>query len=139
MEAHEEKTYGRMPNNCTLKEYRKHYAPEGLRRNVQNLAMVGYLLGAVNLGAGVWNMAPVGIAIAAAQLALTLGMHLNKSRLCAIGIMVIACGDLLLSFLTGGSLTTWGWVALGVCAISAFNGMDKAFRKDMERRNRIYE
>ena len=30
-----------MPNNCTLKEYRKKYAPEHLRKNVTTLALVG--------------------------------------------------------------------------------------------------
>lgn len=129
---------GGMPNSCTLKEYRKKYAPEHLRKNVQNLALVGYLLGVVNLAMGIWNGNVFQIAVAVVLLVLDLGLHLNKSKVCAVGILVCACLDLLLSAYTGGSATNWGWIALGFCAIGPINEMDKAFKKEIQRRNREY-
>ena len=140
MEPYEERAYGSsaMPNSCTLQEYRKTYAPEHLRKNIQNLAMVGYLLGAVNLGISIWNGNVIQIVVAVVLLVLDLGLHLKKSKFCAIAILVCACLDLLFAGVTGGSMTTYGWIALGFCAIGPINNMDKAFRKEIQRRNREY-
>lgn len=127
-----------MPNSCTLKEYRRKYAPEHLRKNVTNLALVGYLLATVNLGMGIWNGNGFQIAVAAVLLVLDFGLHRDKSKFCAIGILVCACADLLLASVTGGSMTNWGWIALGFCAINPISEMDKAFKKEIQRRNREF-
>lgn len=136
MESNVERAPGTMPNSCTLKEYRKQYAPEHLRKNVVNLALVGYVLSVANLAMGIWNSNVIQIGVAAVLLVLDLGLHLNKSKFCAVAILVTACLDLLLSAYTGGSLTNWGWIALGFCAIGPINEMDKAFKKEIQRRNR---
>ena len=127
-----------MPNNCTLKEYRKKYAPEHLRKNVTTLALVGYLLGAVNLGMGIWNGSTVQTVVAVVLLGLNVGLHLNKSKFCAIAILVCACLQLLLASYIGSSPTNWGWIALGVCCVNPIKEMDKAFEKEIRRRNREY-
>jgi hypothetical protein len=137
MEAYEEKSAG-MPNNCTLAEYRKKYAPEHLRKNVQTLAMVGYLLSAANLGMAIWNGNWIQMALAVVLLAMNVGLHLNKSKACAIGILVLACAQLLLAGYLGSSPANWGWIALGVCCVNPIKEMDRAFAKEIRRRNREY-
>ena len=127
-----------MPNNCTRKEYRKKYAPEHLRKNVQALAVMGYVLSAANLAVGIWNGNWILAAVAVVLLAMNVGLHLNKSKVCAIGILVCACAQLLLASYIGSSPTSWGWIALGVCCVNPIKEMDKAFEKEIRRRNREY-
>lgn len=134
MEGYEQYGDGRMPNSCTLPEYRKHYAPDYLIRNIRYLGIAGYILCAVNLAVGllVNAMALVDVIV---LLPLTIGIHMSKSKGCAVGILVYSCIACLLSFLTGGSLTGWGWIALSIYALTTFNRMDKEYRDEMNRRN----
>ena len=128
----------KMPNNCTLAEYRKKYAPAHLRKNVQTLALVGYVLAVAAIAFGVWNGNWIQIAVTVVLLALNVGLHLNKSKACAIGILVFACLQLLAAFYIGNSPTSWGWIALGVCCVNPIKEMDKAFEKEIRKRNREY-
>ena len=127
-----------MPNTCTLAQYRKKYAPEHLRKNVQTLALVGYVLSVANLVVGIWSGNWILSAVAVVMLALNVGLHLNKSKACAVGILVCACLQLLLASYIGSSPTSWGWIALGVCCINPIREMDKAFAKEIQKRNREY-
>lgn len=124
----------RVPRDCTLKEYRKNYASEGHRKTIRNLAIVGYVLCGVNLLVAllVNVFALVDVVV---LLALVLGMHIGKSKGCAVGILVYAIIGALLSVLSGGSMTGWGWIALGVCGINVFKKIDQEYQDEMARQS----
>lgn len=125
----------KMPEDVRVskKEYLRKYAGEEFDGNLKMLGILGYVMLIPVVVSAFSN--PVVLLDGAILLALTLGMHLGRNKLCAIGIAVYSLLSCLLS-LGGGMLTLWGWVILGVFAFLQFRKAEKQYEKLMrDRRN----
>lgn len=115
------------------KDYLRKYAGEEFDGNLKMLGILGYVMLIPIVVSAFSN--PVVLLDGAILLALTLGMHLGRNKLCAIGIAVYSLISCLLS-MGGGMLTLWGWVILGVFAFLQFRKAEKQYEKLMrDRRN----
>ena len=128
-----EQNYGtgnRVPASCTIQEFRKKYASEGLRKNIKTWCIVAYVMCGINLLLALFVniFALVDFAL---LLGLTLGLHINKSKGCAIGILVYAIIGCVLSLVGGGSVTGVYWIAMGVASLGIFKKMDAEYQNAM--------
>lgn len=125
---------GRIPPNCTLQEYRKNYASEPLRKSINGWCIMGYVLCGINLLLALFvNI--FALVDAAVLLGLTLGIHLGKSKACAIGILAYAIIGAVLSLIGGGGVTGWLWIAMGISCLSTFKKMDAEYKSAMAAAN----
>ncbi len=112
---------------ASKKEFLKKYAPESFYVNVRVCAICGYVLcGLAALPALVNPFVLVDVAI---YLALLLGMHLGKSKGCAIGILVYAIFGTVLNLIVNHALLGWGWLIIGVLSVIIFGNAEKVYRE----------
>lgn len=116
----------RIPAGCTLKEYRMNYASASLRKNIKTWSVVAYVLVGLNvvvsLLVNVW-----GLIDAAVLLGLTLGVHLKKSKGCAIALLVFSIVSCLITLIGSGSLSGWWWIILAVSYLETIKKMDREY------------
>lgn len=112
-------------------EYRKRYASKSFQKSIMAIAIIGYVFAGINLilmTTGVSD--PLGFIDLAIYLGCLLGMHIGKSKGCAIGLLVYgACNMLILLAL--GQFGGWIWLALGIAAVLNFNNADKEYDRIM--------
>lgn len=109
------------------KEYYKKYAGESFYRNLKITAICGYVLsGLAMISALTMPLLLLDLAI---YLGLTLGMHLGKSKGCAIGITAYSAFSVVYALILTGQLAGWGWLAVGIWGIVIFSNADKRYKK----------
>ena len=117
-----------LPAGITKKEYIKHHAGENFQRNLRNTAIVGYILAGLNLlfalTLNIFALLDVAII-----LGLTLGMHLGKSKGCAVGLLIYSIYSVLFSLITTGSLSGWLLLVLGIMAVQVFTKAEKRYKE----------
>lgn len=114
----------------TRREYYKNHASDSFKKNIKIIAIIGYVLcGIVALTVLAYPIAILDLAI---WLGLTLGMHLGRSKGCAIAITLYAAFSMIVTLLSTGTLGGWGWLAVGICAWILFHNEDKRFRERVE-------
>ena len=116
----------------SLSDYRCHYASEGFKKSIRICAILCYVMCGINLLLAL--LEPVYLVDCAIQLGLTLGIHLKKSKGCAIALIVYAAISMILGLITTGMLTGWLWLILGISAVNTINNVDKEYRDIMSRR-----
>lgn len=136
MENYEMNSYGtsRVPQGCTIQEYRKNYASAPLQKSIKTWSIVGYVLCGINLllAFTVNIFALLDVAI---LLSLTLGVHLSKSKGCAIGLLVYAIVGGILSLISSGSFTGVLWIAMGAGYLGTISKMDAEYKAEMAKAN----
>ena len=70
----------------------------------------------------------MGILDSLVLLGITLGMHLGKSKVCAIVLLVFACLEALYGIIATGTPTSVLWVITGIWAVITFNKADKEYK-----------
>lgn len=119
----------------SLGEYRNIYASDSFHKTIRGWCIAGYAMCGFGLLVGFLLSGPFALIDSAIQIGLLLGVHLKKSKGCAIGLIVYAAISMLIGLLASGSPTGWGWLALGIATCSAINQVDKQYREEMARRN----
>ena len=117
-----------LPEGITLKEYFKNYAGEKFNKNVRTAAIIGYVCVGINALISIL-MAPIGLVESAILLGLTLGMHLGKSKGCAIGMLVYSIFTVVLTLVMYGTFGGWLWIVAGGTAVAVFKGAEKRFKE----------
>ena len=111
--------------NITKAEYYKNHASDSFKKNLKITAICGYVLcGILALTVLVNILAILDLAI---FLGLTLGMHLGRSKGCAIGILAYSGASMILTLISTGTLGGWGWLVIGICALILFRNEDKRY------------
>lgn len=113
----------RIPAGCTKKEYRRSYASPELYKQLKTWAIVGYVLCGINVALGLF-VNVFALFDAALLGGLVAGMHLKRSKGCAVAILAYSIFGAVISLISGGSITGWMWIALSVAAMSIFKKMD---------------
>ena len=113
----------------SLKEYRKHNADPQRQKTLRTYCIIGYVLCGLNIVLGLlanWMvLLEMGV-----LLALLIGVHKNKSKACAIGVLVYSIVNCLLLLLTTGSVSGWVWLILGIGMVSTIGKIDKDYREE---------
>lgn len=115
------------------KEYINEYAPQSLKNDVRNVAIGCYVL--VGLSAVLSIVInPVGIIESLLLLGLALGMHLGKSKVCAVLIFALSIAEVLIGIIVGVSVG-YLWPIVGIFALVTFNKIDKQYLQFMSDNN----
>lgn len=110
------------------KEFIKKYGSEKLRKNINSMSIVCYILAAISVGFGVtstgdfWSLIDVAILVG-----LTLGMHLGKSKACAILLLIVSIIECILTSIMLGRPAGWWWIIASASALSSFVKLDKEY------------
>lgn len=108
------------------KEFIDKYAQPSLRKNIIDIAILCYICVATTVVVSCFTN-PYGIIDALVLLALTLGMHLAKSRVCAILITIFSVIETVLSLISG-SFPFWILIA-GIASAITFGKIEKQYKQ----------
>ncbi len=118
----------KLPEGVTKAEYFKKYAPESFAKNIKTTAIIGYACAGINALLSV-AVNPLGLIDSVIFLGLTLGVHLGKSKGCAIGMLVYAIFTVVLGLVLTGTLSGWLWIIAGASAVSVFSNAEKRYKE----------
>ena len=110
-----------------IKEFRRTYDGDGFQKKIFILSVIGYIAVAFNAMISVlFNI--IGLVDCGILGALVFGIHKNKSKGCAIGLLAYALINWVVVFLASGNLLTgWSWFAISIISLLLFNKADKAY------------
>lgn len=112
------------------KEFINKYAQPSLRKNITSIAILCYVCAGLTFIVSCL-LNPMGIIDALILAGFALGMHLAKSKMCAMLILIFSIIEVLLS-LVSGSFPFW-WLVAGVSAVTTFNKIENQY-KDFRKR-----
>ncbi len=110
------------------KEFIEKYAPVSFKSGIRNAAICAYICAGITAVYALIT-SPWALIDAAVFLGLTLGMHLGKSKVCAILMLVVSIVECILGFVMTGTFTSFLWIAASVWAVSYFRKADKQYEE----------
>lgn len=116
-----------IPYGVSKGEFRREYAPAELKKGVRTVGIVGYVLAGINLLVAILN--PFALIDVVILLGLTLGIHLGKSKGCAIAMLVYGIFSCVVGIVSTGTPTGWAWIILGAVAMSQIGKIDKVYEQ----------
>lgn len=117
-----------LPEGITKKEYFEKYAGESFYRDIKIAAIVAYICAGINAVIAI-ALNPLALLDSVILVALALGLHLKKSKACAIAITVYAAFVMVLGLVTSGSVSGWMWLVVGVISLIAFKNAEKRYHQ----------
>ncbi len=112
------------------KEFIDKYAQPSFKKDIRNIAILCYVCAGITfLLSCLIN--PFGIIDALVLLGFALGMHLGKSKVCAILILILSIIECVVG-LVAGSFPFW-WLIAGVSAVITFNKIEKQYKQFKNR------
>ena len=115
-------------SNITKKEFIEKYA-SSLKDDLKKAAIAGYICSGISAVFGLIIMNPFVIFEVMILVGLLLGMHLGKSKACAIIYLCIACLDCLVSIVAYGRPSGWIVIIAGIAAVVTFGKIDKQYKE----------
>ena len=112
--------------NISRDEYLNTYADPKLLKELKTCTIICYVLIAINLLVAIF-VSWLSLIDVVLYGALTLGMHLKKSKGCAIALLVISVISTIINLVLTGGFTGYLWIIVSVCAVLAFRKIDKAY------------
>ena len=116
-----------LPPGISKKEYLKNYAGAEFQRQLKGAAIMGYVCAGINALMVLLN--PLALVEALILLSLTLGMHLGKSKGCAIAILVFSIFSMVVGLAVYGTLGGWLVLLCGIYGLVIFNKADKKYKE----------
>lgn len=119
------------------KEYINKYATAALRKNINSTA---YLLYGLSVFSLILNFVMAGfnwiiLAEIGVLAALIVGMHIGKSKICAILLLIASIAETVLALVLSGQPAGWWWIIASIYAISCFNKLDKEYNSFLMNAN----
>lgn len=117
--------------SVSKKEFIEKYAPAALKKQINSAAILCYFCSAVTivfsfLTNEYWYFSLIDVAI---LLGLALGMHLGKSKACAIVLLVVSILEVVFTAVSTGTVAGWWWIIAAFSAVSAFNKLGKEYNR----------
>ena len=112
--------------HMSKKEYLKSHAPEGFYKTIKTWAIVSYVLIAINVVMLIFN--PLGIFDIALMLGLTLGIHLKKSKGCAIALLIYGIFNFVVGIVINGAPMGILWLVAAIVYLVQFNKAEKEYK-----------
>ncbi len=113
--------------NIGFKEYVDNYAPQSCRKEIRNACIVAYVCIGISAVVSL-AFSPIGLIDVLAFLGLYLGVHIARSKVCAIIALVLSGIEVLASLVLTGVLGGWLWIVAGVSAVVALFKADKHYK-----------
>lgn len=118
------------PAGLTRSEFYKEYAPKAARSNIIAAGVLSYISAALTLVLAFAIMFnPFVLVDFAIVLGLGLGVHIGKSRVCAILLMAYAVYNTIFFLVTSGNFAGWLILIAGLCAILGTFSFAKAWEE----------
>ena len=117
-----------LPEGITKKEYIRKYAGDTFKRQLRAVSIVGYFCAGLN-AVFAWFLYAYALIDVFLILGLTLGMHLGRSKGCAIALLVYSICSVVSSVLLDGSISGWLLLVLGVMAVDVFAKAEKRYKE----------
>lgn len=119
----------------SFKDYVNKYAAPNVRNEIKTLAIVCYILAGMNfIYSSVWVFNIYGLIAAALFVVFGVGIHVVRSRICAILLLLLGCADFVLSIMYGVSPATF-WIILGIAAVVLFSKFTKSYKQFLRENN----
>lgn len=115
------------PILVSRKDFVEKYAQPSYKRDVKNIAILCYVCAGINALIAL-AFYPIAIIDSLLLVGFTLGMHLGKSKLCAIFLLILSCIEMLAGIITSGAVSGFLWVIAGIWAVVTFNKIEKAYK-----------
>lgn len=115
------------------KEFINKYAQPSLKKNITSIAILCYVCAGLTFIVSCLAN-PWGIIEALMLAGLALGMHLAKSKVCAILILILSIIEVLLSLVVG-AFPFW-WLIAGISAVVTFNKIEKQYKSFIANGNK---
>ena len=116
-----------LPADITKKEYFKNYAGPEFQRQLKGAAILTYVCAGINAVVGF--LYPTAFVDALILLGLALGMHLGKSKGCAIALLVYSIISMVLGIVLNGAITGWWILLAGIYSVIIFNKAEKRYKE----------
>ena len=112
------------------KEFIEKYVQPSLRKNIKSISILCYVCAGLTFLMSI-AVNPYGIIDALVLLGFALGMHIAKSRVCAILILILSILEVILSLIVG-AFPFW-WLIAGISAVITFNKIEKQYKEFLNR------
>lgn len=114
--------------NVSKGEYRRRYAPVKFYKDIRLMCIICYVIMGSSAALMILSN-PFGLIDIALFLGLTLGLHLAKSKGCAIAMLAYGGISCLLNLVLSGTFSSWLWMIVGIWAIASINKVDKHYQE----------
>ncbi len=118
----------RIPEGCTLKEYRRSYASPELYKSLKTLCIAGYALaGCSALLCLLTNL--LGLVDAVFMLVMLLLIHKKRMKGAVFGILGNVVLGNIVSLMNGGNLVGIGWIVVAAAMLNIFAKIDGEYKE----------
>lgn len=117
--------------SVSRKEFIEKYAQPSLKKNITSIAILCYVCAGLTFIVSCL-IYPLGIIDAVVLTGFALGMHLGKSKVCAILILILSIIEVIMGIVIG-SVPIW-WLIAGISAVITFNKIDKQYKAFLNRK-----
>lgn len=112
------------PTYVSKKEFLQNH--ESFKKTIKTMAIVSYVLIGINALTIFLNFfVIIDIAI---LLGCTLGVHLKKSKGCAIGILVYGIFNVIIGLLSNAGPIGWMWIVFAITYLTQFSKVEKEYK-----------
>jgi len=112
--------------NVSRKEFVENYANPSFKKDLKSLAILCYFCSGITAALAM-AMNPLALIDALLLLGFTLGMHLAKSKACAILILLLSIYEVLYAIILTGTASGIWWLIAGIWSVVVFNKIDKEY------------
>jgi tetrahydromethanopterin S-methyltransferase subunit E len=114
----------------TRGEFYKNYAAKAIKGNITAAGVLSYITAAITLilSLAVMND-PFLLIDCLLVLGLGLGVHLGRSRVCAVLLMAYAAYNTIFFLITSGMVSGWLIIIAGICALAGTFTFEKAWKQ----------
>lgn len=116
--------------SISKKEFINKYANPVFRKNINSISVLCYVLSAISVAVNLFMTDNFYFLIdIIITLAVVLGMHLGKSKVCAILLLIISIGECIGTTIAYGRPAGWWWIVISIYAVSYFRKIDKEYKE----------
>ena len=112
-----------------FKDFLTRFAPEEVRKSLRSASILAYACAGISAVANLVLGYPLGLIDVAILLGLAFGMHIGKSKICAILLLVAAVAEVAYTLATTGNFGGWLWILAGVSGVMAFAKAEKMYKQ----------
>ena len=112
-----------------FKDFLTRFAPEEVRKSLRSASILAYACAGISAVANLVLGYPLGLIDVAILLGLALGMHLGKSKICAILLLIAAVVEVAYTLAITGNFGGWLWILAGVSGVMTFAKADKLYKQ----------
>ena len=119
-------------NNITFKNFIENFAEPKVKNEFRTIGIIGYILAGINLVISIL-FAPIGIIDVIWIAGLSMGIHLGKSRACAIIFLILGIITFIVSTIQRGAPSGYWIPLLGLSAVIQFNKAHKLYKSFLQQ------